>query len=253
MRVIPCLLMKDEVLVKGKQFKNHKYIGDPINVVRIFNTKEVDELIFLDISATSKNKQPNYPLIEKLAEECYMPFAVGGGIKTLEQIRKILFLGTEKVCIGTAAVLNPLFIKEASNSFGSQAIIVSVDIKKEKNGDYYVYYENATKKSNFKMADYVSLMENMGAGEILLNFIDRDGEKNSYNYEILEEIAKKSKIPIIALGGACKIQDIGDLCLKTNVSAAAAGSLFVFYGSQNAVLITYPKEKIEETLKNANM
>ena len=243
MRIIPCLLIKDGVLVKGKNFTNHRYVGDPINAVRIFNNKEVDEIIFLDISATLKNKKLSLKLIEDIADECYVPFAVGGGIQSIEEIRDILYCGAEKVCLNTIVFENPQLITLASNKFGSQAIVVVMDVKENSNGCYDVYSHAGTKKVNCNLLDHVKKVESLGAGEILINSIDRDGTKNSYDKDLLRMVSDAVNIPVIGSGGASSLEDFKDSFAETSISALAAGAFFVFHGSRDAVLIRYPNKK----------
>jgi imidazole glycerol-phosphate synthase subunit HisF len=243
MRIIPCLLIKDGVLVKGKNFTNHRYVGDPINAVRIFNAKEVDEIIFLDISATLENKKLSLKLIEDITDECYVPFTVGGGIQNIEEIRDILYSGAEKVCLNTVVYENPELVRHASNKFGSQAIIVAIDVKKNKNKCYDVYSHAGTKKVNCNLLDHVKKAESLGAGEILINSIDKDGTKASYDKDLLKMVSDAVNIPVIAAGGASSLEDFKDCFMKTNISALAAGAFFVFHGARDAVLIRYPNKK----------
>ncbi|MBF0239911.1 MAG: imidazole glycerol phosphate synthase subunit HisF [SAR324 cluster bacterium] len=241
-RVIPCLLLKKNGLVKGIQFKNHTYIGDPINAVEIFNTKEVDELFFLDITATQENRIPSLELIGQLADECLMPFSVGGGIQTIEHIKDILNHGAEKVCINTVAMKNPEFIHQASRYFGSQSIVVSVDYKKNWRGNNQLYLASGTRKNgNISLLDCVKNLEQSGVGEILLNSIDRDGTMNGYDLETLTQVCGHVTVPVIAMGGAWSNQHLKD-GITAGASAVAAGSKFVFHGARRAVLINYPDE-----------
>lgn len=240
MRVIPCLLMKEGFLVKGKNFINHRYIGDPINAARIFSNKEVDEIMFLDISASLSKKDPDFDLIENVADECYTPFAVGGGIRTIEHIRKILYAGAEKVCLNTIVCEKPDFVEEAAKTFGSQAIVVSIDVCQEDDGSYTVYSHSGTRRTHYNLFDYVKLIEASGAGEILINSIDRDGTKKGYDIELIKQVSDSVKLPVIALGGASGIKNFEEVLHYTLASAVAAGALFVFHGSRDAVLIQYP-------------
>jgi cyclase len=238
--------MKDGLLVKGIKFKDHKYIGDPINAVRIFNNKEVDEIIFLDIGASINNTIPKFKLIEDIADECYVPFTVGGGIKSLVHIQKILYSGAEKICLNTAAIEKNSIIKEASKHFGSQAIIVCIDIKKDCKGEYVIYSHCGTRRVDNRLIDYIRLIEDMGAGEIMINSIHKDGTKEGFDIELLGVLSNMVEIPIIGLAGASKIGDFEIAVRKTNVSALSAGSFFVFHGRRDAVLIQYPsKEKLK--------
>lgn len=245
-RVIPCLLLRGRGLVKGVNFKDHQYLGDPINAVRIFNEKEVDELIFLDIVATRENRIPDLEHISNIADECYMPFTVGGGINTVEHIRDILSAGAEKVSINTAAVENPSLIREASDIFGSQSIVVSIDCKKTKNR-YEVYTHSATKSTALNPVEYAVKMEELGVGEILLTSVDREGTRGGYDIELIKMVSDEVHVPVIASGGAGKLEDFAAAVKDGNASAVAAGSFFVFHGRRKAVLISYPpKEELEK-------
>lgn len=234
-RIIPCLLLKDSVLVKTIQFNDPKYIGDPIMAVKIFNDKEVDELIIIDISTEEKI---NYELLTKLANQSFMPLTYGGHIKTIEEAKKIFNLGFEKICINSIALENRKIINEMSNLFGNQSVVVCVDIKKNIFGKYMVYNSKIKKLTNIDPIKYVKELELSGAGEILLQSVDNDGLMTGYNLDLIYKISTAVSIPVIALGGAGKNEDL-DLALKNGASAAAAGSLFVFYGPHKAVLINY--------------
>jgi len=251
-RVIPCLLLKDNGLVKGSQFTNHKYVGDPINAVRIFSEKEADELIFLDITASKEKRIISLEFIEKVADECFMPFGVGGGINNLEQIRRILYAGAEKVCINSAAVENPGLIKEAADQFGVQSIIVSIDVKKKFFSKPSVYIHNGKTKTGYNPIDFAQKMQEMGAGEILINSIHYEGKMAGYDFELIRKVADNVDIPVIAAGGAGKLDDFKDAINQAHVSAVCAGSLFVFYGPKKAVLITFPERKTLEKLFETN-
>lgn len=240
---MPCLLLKDEVLVKTMNFKNPTYIGDPINAVKIFNEKGVDELIFLDITATVQNRLPRFDIVEKIASECFMPVCYGGGIRSTEVIRKLFGIGIEKVSIGSYAIENPYFIKEASGEFGSQSIVVCIDTKRNSHGQHEVVAHNAKRSTGMDPLAFVINMEEMGAGELLINSVDRDGMMNGYDIDLISKITEKVNIPVIACGGAGNLDDIRDIILKGRASSAAAGSLFVFYGNLRAVLINYPEQK----------
>lgn len=239
-RIIPSLLLKDKGLVKGVNFSNYKYIGDPINAVRIFNDKQVDELFFFDISATQDNRTISFNLIEKLANECFMPFAVGGGINSIEKISKIIKLGVEKVSINTYAVEDPDFISKSAETFGSQAIVVSIDVIKGPNGRYSIVTHSGRIKKNVCPLDHAKLMEKKGAGELIITSIDNDGTQNGYDKKLMKMIADAVSIPVIAGGGAGDFNHFIELNKELNVSAATAGSIFVFHGKLNAVLISYP-------------
>ena len=241
-RVIPCLLLKNKGLVKTVNFKNPIYIGDPINAVRIYNEREADELIFLDITASKEKRSLPYDLIQKIADEAYMPFAVGGGITNIDQIKKLFNIGTEKVVINTTSVLNPILIEKAASIFGSQSIVVSIDVKKNFWGEYDVFILGGTKVTKIDPVEHAKKMEMMGAGEIFINSIDKDGTMQGYDLEIIHKIADSVNIPVIACGGAGQIDDFSKAVNEGGASAVAAGSLFVFYGSRKGVLINYPEK-----------
>ena len=248
-RVIPCLLLSDNGLVKTVKFKDKTYVGDPINAVKIFNEKEVDELIFLDIDATKERKEPPYELIRDIASECFMPFCYGGGVKSIDQIRKLNAAGAEKIAINSAIFYDTNFIKEAVNIFGSSTIVASIDYKKNIFGKTYVYINNGKKSIKKHPVDYAIEMEQLGVGEIMLNSIDRDGMMKGLDLEIIEEISNTVSIPVIACGGVGSLNDISAGFSKGNASAVAAGSFFVFQGKRRAVLISYPtEEEIKKTI-----
>jgi len=236
--------------VKGQQFKNHKYVGDPINAVKIFNEKEVDELIFLDIAATKNKQEPNFELIADIASEAFMPLGYGGGISKVEHIEKLFNLGLEKVIINSAAFYDPKLVSEASQVAGSQSIVVSMDIKKTLLGRYEVMVENGTKRTKLNPLDYAQKMQELGAGELIVCAIDREGTAKGYDLTLMESIANSVDIPVVAIGGAGKLQDLADVVNQTHVSAVAAGDLFVFHGKHKAVLITYPEYSELEQLFN---
>jgi imidazole glycerol-phosphate synthase subunit HisF len=239
-RIIPCLLLRNNGLVKTVKFKESTYIGDPINTVKIFNEKEVDEIFFLDIDATKFKKEPPYSLIQNIASECFMPFAYGGGINSLQQIERIIKSGSEKVIINTHAFLDKNFLGEAVQQFGSSTIAVSMDVKKEFLRGYIVYVKGGTLSTGLNPVDYARRIENEGAGEILINSIDRDGVMEGYDIELIKNVSSAIRIPIIACGGAGKLSDFGQAVKEGGASAAAAGSFFTFHGKRRAVLITYP-------------
>jgi cyclase len=245
-RVIPCLLLKGQGLVKTVKFKNPKYVGDPVNAVKIFNDKEVDELIFLDIEATAEGRRPPIKLISEIASECFMPLSYGGGLRDLEDIKTIFNLGVEKVIINSYAIENPSFVNEASRLYGSQSIVVAVDVKKKSKDKYEVLSRSGNKKTGLDPVEHVMRMERLGAGEIFLNSIDRDGTMQGYDIELIKRITETVSIPVIVCGGAGKIEDFVDAVKKGGASAVAAGSLFVFHGKYRAVLISYPA--IEELM-----
>jgi cyclase len=239
-RVIPCLLLKNKGLVKTVKFKTPRYVGDPINAVRIFNEKEVDELIFLDITASKNNTAPLTELVAEISAESFMPLAYGGGIRTVRDVEMILRAGAEKVSINTAAVMNPELITETARLFGNQSVIVSIDAKKKLLGGYEVYIEGGTKATGLDPAEFAAKMEGMGAGEILINSIDRDGTMSGYDIDLIARVAKSVRVPVVASGGAGNLSHFKEALDVGRASAVAAGSLFVFFGPRRAVLINYP-------------
>lgn len=248
-RIIPCLLVHNKGLVKTVKFKDPKYVGDPINAVKIFNEKEVDELMVLDIDATRENREPNIEMIKNLADECRMPFCYGGGITTAEQARKIISLGAEKVALSNSALNNIGLCKEIGLIIGNQSVVVVIDVKKKKLfGGYDVYTHNGTKKSKWKLNDLVEKLEKIGIGEIVVNSIDNDGTMQGYDITLVENIRKKCSMPMTVLGGAGTIDHIKKLISKFKIIGAAAGSLFVFKGKYRAVLISYPNRQERKPL-----
>jgi len=239
-RVIPCLLLRNNGLVKTVRFKDSVYIGDPINAVKIFNEKEVDELIFLDIDATRDKKEPSFSLISKIAGECFMPFAYGGGVGTIKQIEEIIKSGAEKIIINTQAFRKKDFILEAVARFGSSTIVVSIDVKKKIFEGYTVCINGGRQSIGKNPVEYAKEMEELGAGEIFINSIDRDGTMEGYDLELIKSVSKAVSIPVIACGGAGSLNDFRLAVREGGASAVAAGSFFVFQGKRRAVLITYP-------------
>jgi len=238
-RIIPCLLIKDQGLVKTVNFSNPKYLGDPINAVRIFNEKCVDELIVLDIDSTLKGKDPDLKMIDNLATECRMPLCYGGGIKTVDQICEIIELGVEKVSLSSIAIENLEIVNNAAKFVGSQSIVVTLDIKKENNNNY-IFTHNGKKNMKIDPVDMVKDLQASGAGEIVINSIDNDGLMNGYNISLIEKIMNVVDIPITAVGGAGTLSDIEELFRLFGLIGACAGSLFVYKGVYRAVLINYP-------------
>lgn len=239
-RVIPCLLLKNKGLVKTVQFRNPTYVGDPINAVRIFNDKEVDELIFLDITASIERRSPPFEFISKIAGECFMPLTYGGGIRKIEDIKTILSLGVEKVCINSYAVENPAFIRAAADLVGSSSVVVALDVKKNARSKYEVFTYSGTRPTGLDPVQWAAEMEKMGAGELLLNSIDRDGTMQGYDIKLVRQVAEAVSVPVIACGGAGKISDLVQAVHEGKASAVAAGSMFVFHGKHRAVLINFP-------------
>lgn len=252
-RIIPCLLVKDKGLVKSIQFKDYKYVGDPINAVKIFNEKEVDEIIIFDIDITTQKREPDYKLIESLAAECRMPLCYGGGVKTVEQAQRIFSLGVEKVAISSEAVSNPLLLTEIGNRVGNQSIVVVMDVKKNKSGKYEIWTHNGTQNTGKDPIEFAKEVERLGAGEVVINSIDADGMMKGYDFEVIDKIRNAISLPLTVLGGAGTIKDIGILISKHNIIGAAAGSLFVFKGVFKAVLINYPNPSEKAVLLSENL
>ena len=249
-RVIPCLLLKGQGLVKTINFSNPKYIGDPINAVKIFNDKEVHELVFLDITASPEKRSPRMDYISDIASECFMPLGYGGGIKTVKQAEDIFNLGVEKVIINTGAIENPSFIHELADLFGSQSIVVSIDVKKNFLGNYQTYTYGGKTKTQWDPVTWAKEAERLGAGEIFLNSIDRDGTMKGYDIPLIKSVSASVSIPVVACGGAGTVEDFGKAVNEGRASAAAAGSLFVYYGKHRAVLINFPND---EELKSSGL
>jgi len=252
-RIIPCLLVKDKGLVKTINFKNPKYVGDPINAVRIFNEKEVDELIVLDIDATPEKRDPDYKMIEHLANECRMPLCYGGGIKTVDQAETIIGLGVEKVAISSAAIENPKLITIITEHIGNQSVVIVLDVKRNLLCDMYeVYTHNGQKKTGKCLLELAQQMEKLGAGEIVINSIDNDGTMKGYDLALVEKIRESISVQLTILGGAGSLDDIGQVINKYGVIGVAAGSLFVFKGVYRAVLINYPNRAEKDALIKEN-
>ena len=247
-RVIPCLLLHNAGLVKTVRFNRPTYIGDPINAVKIFNEKEVDELIFLDIQATSKRRQPQFTVIEEIANECFMPFCYGGGVREIDTMKTLFRLGAEKVSINSYAVENPDFIRQAAEMFGSQSVVVALDVKKNFWGTSTVVTHSATRKTGLDPVAFARDMESKGAGELLITSVDRDGTRQGYDLDLLQRISAAVNIPVIACGGAATLDDFVDAVDIGGAAAVAAGSLFVYYGKHQAVLINYPERTVVEQL-----
>jgi imidazole glycerol-phosphate synthase subunit HisF len=247
-RLIPCLLVHDKGLVKTHNFKNPRYLGDPMNAVRIFNEKEVDELIILDIDATVNGRGPDFKMIEHWAEECRMPMCYGGGVTTVEQAQRIFALGVEKIAFSSGIINNPSLVKEVSDRVGSQSVIVVLDVKKKFLGGYEVYTHNGKKATGKSPQDLIKKFQELGAGEIVINSIDRDGEMKGYDIKLIEMARHETTLPITAIGGAGTLQDIKELVDRFGLIGASAGSLFVYKGKLKAVLINYPSREEKELL-----
>jgi len=248
-RIIPCLLVKNGGLVKTTQFDKPKYVGDPINTVRIFNEKEVDELIVIDIDATAENREPNYALIQALAAECRMPLCYGGGVKTLDQIQRIVGLGVEKVAISSAAIDFPELISQAALRIGSQSVVVVADVRKT--GlfrRYEVFTHNGGRGTGLNPVELARKVEKLGAGEVVINSIENDGLMKGYDLDLIAQVRDAIHLPITALGGAGSRDDLIGLFRRFGTIGAGAGSLFVFKGKYRAVLISYPSRAEKEGL-----
>jgi cyclase len=241
-RIIPSLLLHDKGLVKTVNFKSPKYVGDPINAVRIFNEKEVDELAFFDIDATVLNREPDYNLIEKLANQSRMPLCYGGGVKTIEQAQKIFSLGIEKIALSSSIIKTPNLVSQIADRVGSQSVVVVLDIKKKMLGGYEVFTHNGKISTGINPVKFVKELESLGAGEIIVNSIDQDGVMKGYDLNLIDKITESITIPITVLGGAGSLSDIEKVIEKHGVIGVAAGSLFVFKGPYKAVLINYPSQ-----------
>lgn len=248
-RIIPCLLVRNGGLVKTVQFGEGKYVGDPINAVRIFNEKLVDELIVLDIDATAERREPNYELIRNLAAECRMPLCYGGGVRTVEQVEMIISLGVEKVAICSAVVTDPDLIVESVRRVGSQSVVVVMDVKKS--GlfrRYELFTHNGTKGTGVGPVEFAERVQELGAGEVVVNSIEHDGKMNGYDMDLVAQVRDRLSLPMTVLGGAGTLDDISELVQRFGIIGAAAGSLFVFKGKYRAVLINYPPQEEKSAL-----
>lgn len=251
MRIIPALLTKDEELVKGRAFGDHKIVGDPANAIRIFSQKEADEIIIFDITA-SITGEVNLALIERFGEESYVPLAVGGGINSLADIEKVLYAGVEKVCLNTSAINNPNLIMCAAKRFGSQAVTVCVDVRFQDN-EYVIYSDCGKLRRSYNIVNYIKMVEDMGAGELVVSNIDKDGTKSGYDLGLIKLASSSVSIPVVALGGASGVDDIRRVSLETSASACAVGAFFTLYGKMNAPLIRYPKPNELEDIRDEDM
>ena len=238
-RLLPILLLSDGGLVKTVKFQSPRYVGDPINAVRIFNEKEVDEIAFLDIDAHRTGQGPNFALLADIATEAFMPFGYGGGVRTVEQAQRLFGLGVEKVILNSVLADDPDLVTRAANSAGSQSVVASIDCRKSWLGKYSVHVGGGKRSLGRAPAEYAREMERRGAGEIVINSVDRDGTMTGYDLELVGEVASAVSIPVVAAGGAGSLSDV-QAAIGAGASAAAAGSLFVFHGRHRAVLINYP-------------
>ena len=242
-RVIPILLLKNNGLVKSIKFKNYRYIGDPINAVKIFNDLRADELVFLDILATREKKTISLDFVRRVGNEANMPFSVGGGIRTIKQISDIIKAGAEKVVINSYAYEKPNFIKEAADEFGSSTVVVSIDVNKKFLSKKQVYTLCGSKATGIDPVTFAKLMEDKGAGEIIINSIEKDGMMTGYDFDLVKRVSKSVTIPVIAAGGVGSFKDFRLAINKFYASAVSAGSIFVYHGPRKAVLINYPNSK----------
>jgi imidazole glycerol-phosphate synthase subunit HisF len=253
-RITPCLLVQNKGLVKTVKFKDPKYVGDPINAVKIFNEKEVDELIVLDIDASAHNREPDFTLIKNLAAECRMPLCYGGGVTSVEHARKIIGLGAEKVALSSAAINNPAILPEIAKAIGTQSVVVVLDVqKKGLFGRYELVTHNAKKATGKNPIEFAKQIEKLGVGEIVINSVDQDGVMKGYDIDLINSIRQSVNVPITVLGGAGTLKDIETVINKFGVIGAAAGSLFVFKGIYKAVLINYPNRSEKMALINKNL
>jgi cyclase len=249
-RVMPCLLYYNRGLYKTVKFKNPSYIGDPINAIKIYNEKEVDELIFLDITASVENREPNYKVISDIASECFMPLCYGGGISTMDQVKRILEIGVEKVSFNHAAINNPSLISDAARDFGNQAVVVSIDVKRNFWGNYEVMQKRGTKSIGENPVDFAQKMETLGAGEILLTSVDREGTWEGYDYELLKQVANAVNVPVIVNGGAGSLLHLEQAAKLGKASGLALGSMVVYQKKGMGVLINFPpRVELEKILE----
>jgi imidazole glycerol-phosphate synthase subunit HisF len=247
-RIIPCLLVKDGGLVKTVRFGSPKYVGDPINAVRIFNEKEVDELVVLDIDASARGREPDYVMIRNLAAECRMPLCYGGGVKTLEQAERIIGMGVEKVSLSSAAIEDPGLVARMADVVGGQSVVVVLDVRRNKRGAAEVWTHNGTRSAGKLAVDLAKTMADRGAGEIVVNSIDNDGVMKGYDLDLVAAVRGAVGVPVTVLGGAGSLEHVAELIRRFGLVGAAAGSLFVFKGVYRAVLINYPSRADKDAL-----
>ncbi|UPF05435.1 AglZ/HisF2 family acetamidino modification protein [Pseudomonas mosselii] len=241
--MIPVLLLSEGGLYKGKKFKNHRYVGDPLNAVKIFNEKEVDELVFLDVSASQQGKGPDFELLADIASELFVPFAYGGAITSVAQAERLFKLGVEKIILNSSAIADIRLVSDISSVSGSQSVVVAVDTKKSMFGKHQVYSQSGKVKTDYELTQYLLDLERAGAGEIILSSIDREGTRSGYDLELIKKASNVLSIPLVAQGGAGSVDDFLP-AIQAGASAVAAGTMFVFHGPHDAVLITYPEYTI---------
>jgi cyclase len=245
-RIIPVLLLQDKGLVKTIRFKDARYIGDPMHAVHIFNELKADELIFLDIQAAREGRSIDPDFVRAVGEEANMPFSVGGGVRTLEQIRQLLANGAERVVLNSIAAEEPEFVRKASAEFGASTISVCIDVKKKWLSGMRVYSHAGSTATSYTPVEYARMMEEMGAGELIIQSIEQDGRMEGYDIELVRKLSEAVTVPVVALGGAGKLSDLKDAFYKGYASGAAAGSLFVYQSKRRGVLINYPEGKFSE-------
>jgi cyclase len=250
-RIIPCLLIHKGGLVKTVRFAEPKYVGDPVNAIKIFNEKEADELIVVDIDASAQGREPNERLISQFAVECRMPLCYGGGIRTAEQAKRIIGLGVEKISVSSAAFELPGLVSETAREIGSQSVVVVLDVRKSRSGAYEVFTHNGTKSTGLDPVAAARQAEERGAGEIVVNSIDQDGMMKGYDLDLARAVRQATRLPMTILGGAGKLDDLTALVRACGVVGAAAGSLFVFKGAYKAVLINYPQAAQKDAIVQA--
>jgi imidazole glycerol-phosphate synthase subunit HisF len=249
-RIIPCLQLIGDSLVKTVKFGEHGYIGDPVNTVRIFNELEVDELCFLDIRASVEGRTPEFPTLQQISNECFMPLAYGGGVKDFDTAKKILSTGFEKIVVNTQAYRKPEFVTRLSEHFGAQAVIGSIDVKKNLWGKYTVYVNDGTEKISMDPVEWAEKLQSLGAGEILLTSMDRDGTWSGFDVDITRKVSEAVSIPVIANGGAGNIQHISEVVKKGHASAVSLGSMVVYQKKEMGVLVNFPdKDELEKILQ----
>lgn len=245
-RVIPTLLLDQGGLVKTVQFRDARYVGDPINTVRIFNDKQVDEIVLLDIGATREGREPDSAAIERIASEAFMPLGYGGGVRDLATATRMIQLGVEKVIVNTAAIERPSLVRDIADQLGSSTIVVSLDVARRHDGSYEVRSHGGTRSTGLDARAHAEAMAAAGAGELILQSIDRDGTMAGYDLELIRQVASTVEIPVVAGGGAGSLDDVVSAIRVGGASAAAAGSLFVFHGKHRAVLVTYPSYEVRQ-------